>query len=269
MSKASLKILYIGDVVGRGGRLAVRELVPKLRKELELDAVFMNAENLAHGRGITKETVESVLDAGIDWCSSGNHIWDNEQGVEYLKTKEAKVIRPANFAVNDPGNGWAEVTVGDYTILLVNVIGQVFMDQEVESPFTCMDAILANRPLQNYSAIIVDLHAEATSEKQGLAFYLDGRISALVGTHTHVPTADLRILPKGTGLVCDLGYVGSSESVLGFGTPGVLERFLNNTGKSLTPVESGPMDFKSVLIEVDLETKTTKCITRIDRLIKV
>lgn len=269
MSKTSLNILYIGDVVGRGGRLAVRALVPKLRKELDLDAVFINAENLAHGRGITKETVESVLDAGVDWCSSGNHIWDNEQGVEYLKTKQAKVIRPANFAVNDPGDGWAEVTVGNHTILLINLIGQVFMEQDVENPFTCMDAILANRPLQNYSAIIVDLHAEATSEKQGLAFYLDGRISALVGTHTHVPTADLRILPQGTSLVCDLGYVGSAQSVLGFETSGVLERFLHNTGKSLSPVESGIMDFKSVLIEIDLETKLTKSMTRIDRLVEV
>lgn len=269
MSDTPLRILYIGDVVGKGGRLAVRALVPQLRKELELDAVFMNAENLAHGRGITKETVESVLDAGVDWCSSGNHIWDNEQGVEYLKTQQAKVIRPANFAVNDPGNGWAEVKVGEYTILLVNLIGQVFMDQAAENPFTCMDAILANRPLQNYSAIIVDLHAEATSEKQGLAFYLDGRVSAVVGTHTHVPTADLRILPNGTSLVCDLGYVGSTTSVLGFDTQSVLDRFLNNSGKSLSPVESGLMDFKSVLIEIDKRTGRTLSISRIDRVVEV
>lgn len=264
-----LNILYIGDAVGKGGRLAIKRLVPQLRSELKLDAVFVNAENLAHGRGITEATVQDVLSAGVDWCSSGNHIWDNEPGVAYLQTPAARVIRPANFANTAPGKGWAEVQVGSHLILLINLIGQVFMDQTVDSPFTCIDSILATRPLSNYSAILVDVHAEATSEKQALAFHVDGRVSAVVGTHTHVPTADLRTLPQGTGLVCDLGYVGSRTSVLGFETSGVLERFLHDTGKSLSPVESGRMEFKSVLIEIDPQTKLPTKLTRIDREVDV
>lgn len=263
------RVLYIGDVVGKGGRSAVRELLPNLRDELKLDAVFLNAENIAHGRGITPSAIEEMEQAGVDWFSSGNHIWDNAKGVEYMKRADAKVLRPANFPDTDPGMGWAEIEIGTKKFLLINLIGQVFMEQEASSPFLMTDSILAERSLSDYTAIIIDIHAEATSEKQALAFHVDGRVSAVVGTHTHVPTADLQTLPQGTGLVCDLGYVGSAQSVLGFAKEHVLDRFLTDSGRSLAPVESGMMNFKSVLLEIDSKTKFPISITRIDREIYV
>ncbi|MDP3971044.1 MAG: TIGR00282 family metallophosphoesterase [bacterium] len=264
-----LNVLYIGDAVGKAGRSAVTKLVPELRKELSLDAVFLNAENIAHGNGITPQTITEVLEGGVDFCSSGNHIWDNERGIEYLKSSDAKVIRPANFSESDPGVGWAEMVIGEYKILLINLIGEVFMAQEVASPFTTADKILEQINPKDYSAIFVDLHAEATSEKQALAHYLDGRVTAVVGTHTHVPTADLRVLPKGTGLVCDLGYVGARDSVLGFDVAKVLERFLSQTHVSLPPIESGPTLFNSVLFTIDPNTRLLNKIQRIDREIEV
>lgn len=262
-----LRILMIGDAIGKAGRTAITSIVPKLRAELQLDAVIVNVENLAHGRGITPEAIAEIQSAGIDFCTSGNHIFDNERGVEYLKQPNGIVLRPANFPASDnyPGVGVATFTIAEHTILLINLIGQVFMKQSADNPFHALDAILAEHPLHKYSAILVDVHAEATSEKQGLAWYADGRVSAVVGTHTHVPTADVRLLPQGTGLVCDLGYVGAADSVLGFSAEDVLDRFLNDSKTSLRPIESGRTLFNSVLIEVDTTTSLPITIKRIDR----
>lgn len=264
-----LRILYIGDVVGKGGRLAVQKLVPTLRQELKLDGVFMNAENLAHGRGITPETIAAVEEAGIDYCSSGNHIYDNPRGVEILHHEETRVLRPANFPESDPGKGYATITLGEYTILLINLIGRVFMEQPAANPFTTIREILNAHTLTNYSAVIVDIHAEATSEILGLGMYVDGDVSVVVGTHTHVPTADLRILPGGTGVVCDLGSVAAEDSVLGFNKEAVLDRFLNDSRTRLDPIESGTMLFNSVLLEIDPTTRKLTSIQRIDRAVEV
>ncbi|EKD79523.1 MAG: hypothetical protein ACD_41C00050G0009, partial [uncultured bacterium] len=212
---SSLRFLYIGDVVGKAGRAAVSKLLPGLRAELSVDAVFANAENMAHGNGISTDTVNELLAAGVDYCSSGNHVWDNKDGVEYLKRSDARVIRPANLPASNAGRGWMTVEVGTKKVLLINLVGQVFMPQQADSPFSCIDAILKQHPPEQFNAVLVDMHAEATSEKQALAWYLDGRVSTVVGTHTHVPTADLRILHHGTGLVCDLGSVAAADSVIG------------------------------------------------------
>lgn len=270
-SPSTLRVLMIGDAIGKAGRSAIEQLVPQLRTELKLDVVIVNVENLAHGRGITPEGIAEIQTAGVDYCTSGNHIFDNERGVEYLKQDNGIVLRPANFPVaeNYPGNGFAELTITkgstEHKILLINLIGQVFMKQEADNPFHVLDEILSTRPLKNYSAILIDVHAEVTSEKQGLAQYADGRISALVGTHTHVPTADLRILRNGTGLVCDLGFVGAKDSILGFSNEDVLDRFLNDTHTSLRPVESGQVLFNSVMIEIDTTTGLPIQLERIDR----
>lgn len=267
---APLRLLYIGDVVGRAGRLAVQALVPQLRRDYALDLVLMNAENLAHGNGITPQTVEEMLSCGVDYCTSGNHIWDNKAGLEYLRRSDARVIRPANLPAVNPGKGFISFEVGTKKVLLINLVGQVHMPQQADNPFYCLDKILAAHPLEQYSAVLIDLHAEVTSEKQALAWYADGRASLLVGTHTHVPTADLRILPRGTGLVCDLGCVGRADSVIGADKDKVLQRFLTQTSVSLAPAEpGGEVLFYSVYAEIDPETRRTMKLERVDRTIVV
>ena len=262
---ANLQLLYIGDVVGKAGRLAVAHWVPKLRKELNLDAVFMNAENMAHGNGITTDTVAEMERAGIDWFSSGNHAFDNKEGVTYLQRSDSKVLRPANFPATNPGKGHAVIEIGTKKVLLINLAGQVFMPQQVDNPFHALDSILKQYTLTDLAAVVVDLHAEATSEKQGLAWYSDGRVSVVVGTHTHVPTADLRILNNGTGLVCDLGSVAVADSVLGADKQLVLQRFLTQMPNALKPAEHGEVLFNSVLLEIDSATRRCTKLTRVDR----
>lgn len=260
-----LRILYIGDVVGKAGRTAVSQLVPRLRNEYKLDAVLMNAENMAHGNGVSTVTVEEMRAAGVDYFSSGNHVWDNKDGCDYLQRRDARVIRPANLPAQNPGRGWIEFEIGTKKILLINLVGQVFMPQTADSPFACVDAILKAHPVDQYQAVIVDLHAEATSEKQAMAWHLDGRASLMVGTHTHVPTADLRILPQGTGLVCDLGSVAAADSVIGADKDKVLRRFLTQLPGALSPAETGVVLFNSVLFEIDPTTRTTVRMERVDR----
>ena len=268
---AELRVLMIGDVVGKGGRRAVQALLPSLRDELKLDGVFLNAENIAHGRGLNEESIQEMLDAGVDFCTTGNHVYDNPRGVEYMKRLDSKVLRPLNLPDDSPGKDHAIIELGTKKVLLVNLLGEVFMKDELgaTNPFHSIDALLQQFDLEEFAAVLVDVHAEATSEKQGLAFYLDGRASAVVGTHTHTPTADLRTLPQGTGLVCDLGYVGHQYSVLGFNPKQAVKRFTTEEGSPLDPVESGAMLFNSVLVTIDPATRTTVALERIDRKIEV
>ncbi len=267
-----LRLLFIGDVVGKAGRAAVKKLVPALRDEFKLDLVLMNAENLAHGNGITPETLAEIFSAGVDYCTSGNHIWDNNKGLSYLQQSTARVIRPANLPAVNPGKGFIEFEVGTKKILLINLVGQVYMPQQANNPFYCLDDILRAHPPTNYSAVLVDLHAEVTSEKQALAWYADGRISLLVGTHTHVPTADLRILPGGTGLVCDLGCVAHAVSVIGANKDKIIQRFLTQRSISFEPADSdqgGDMLFYSVYAEIDPTTRRTINLNRVDRTVTI
>lgn len=266
---AKLALLYIGDVVGKAGRAAVTKLLPSLRADYRPDVVLMNAENMAHGNGITATTVTEMLTAGVDYFSSGNHIWDNKEGVEYLKRNAARVIRPANLPLTNPGRGWITFEVGTKKVLLINLVGQVFMPQQADNPFHCLDAILKQHDLDHYQAIIVDFHAEATSEKQALAWYAAGRVSVVVGTHTHVPTADLRILPGGTGFVCDIGAVAAANSVIGANKDKVLHRFLTQMPLALSPEERGPVLFNAVLVTIDPATKQTVAMERVDRVTEV
>lgn len=265
LARPTLRILYIGDVVGKTARLAVKKILPEIRAEYKPDAVFMNVENLAHGNGITTSTIAEMEAAGGDYFTSGNHVWDNKEGVNYLQRGDSKVLRPANFPSTNPGKGWATVEIGTKKILLINLIGQVFMPQQTDSPFHCLDRILQQHQLENYAAVIVDLHAEATSEKQALAWHGAGRISLLVGTHTHVPTADLRILPPGTGLVCDIGSVAVADSVIGAEKSRVLYRFLKQMPQSLEPADGSPVLFNSILCDIDPTTRKTVHLERIDR----
>ena len=254
-----MRILMVGDVIGRGGRNALCGLLPGLRDELNIDFVTAQGENLAGGFGLTRSTVADLLDSGVDVVTTGNHVWDKREFVEDLDDPSLPVLRPMNYPAIAPGRGCIDMG----RVAVVNLIGRVFVG-EFDSPFAVIDELLASgwgkgKPL------IVDFHAEATSEKSALGWHLDGRASAVCGTHTHVPTADCRILPGGTAFVSDLGMVGSPDSVIGMQVDDVLARFLTGVPKRMSPVASGPMNFNSVLIDVDDETSRAVGISRVDR----
>ncbi len=252
-----MRILMVGDVVGRPGRRAVRALVPALRQELGLDLVIANGENAAGGYGITPATAQELLEAGVDVLTSGNHIWDQKEIVPYLD-QEVPLLRPLNFPPGTPGRG--ALRLGG--VLVVNLMGRVFM-QPLEHPFLTIDRFL-NGLRDRPPVVLVDFHAEATSEKQAMGWYLAGRVSAVLGTHTHVPTADARVLPGGTAFVTDVGMVGPRDSVIGDTKESVLERFLTLLPNRLE-VAAGPVRFSSVLVEVDSATGRASAIQRIDR----
>ena len=254
-----MRILMVGDVIGRGGRNALCGLLPGLRDELNIDFVTAQGENLAGGFGLTRSTVADLLDSGVDVVTTGNHVWDKREFVEDLDDPSLPVLRPMNYPALAPGRGCVDMG----PVAVVNLIGRVFVG-EFDSPFAVIDELLASgwgkgKPL------VVDFHAEATSEKSALGWHLDGRASAVCGTHTHVPTADCRVLPGGTAFVSDLGMVGSPDSVIGMQVDDVLARFLTGVPKRMSPVASGPMNFNSVLIDVDDETSKAVGISRVDR----
>lgn len=253
----------VGDVVGSGGRRTVKKVLPKLRHELGIDYVVLQGENLAGGFGITAETVYEMIEAGADIITSGNHVWDKKAILEKLDEPGFPVLRPLNYPPSNPGRGASS----DGPVAVANLIGRVWVG-EFDSPFAAIDDLLAGGWGRG-KPTVVDLHAEATSEKVGMGWHLDGRVTALVGTHTHVATADCRILPGGTAYVTDLGMVGGMDSVIGMHTEEALERFLTGVGRRFRPVENGPMRFNSVMIETDDVTCKAVSIERIDREIEL
>ena len=248
----------IGDVVGRPGRRAVARLLPGLRRELALDLVVANGENAAAGFGITRKTAAELLEAGVDVLTSGNHIWDQKEALSMIDG-EAPVLRPLNYPAAAPGRG----AITMHGALVVNVQGRTFMPVQIDDPFAAMDRLLAGLDVRP-RAVVVDFHAEATSEKGALSWYLDGRVSALAGTHTHVATADARLLPRGTAFVTDLGMCGVRDSIIGDEPGPVLERFLTGVPVRLT-VGDGPARFNSVFFETDDATGLAVEVFRVDR----
>jgi len=241
-----MRILFIGDIFGKPGRRAVRRLLPRLREQYQPDVVIANGENMAGGAGITRETAGEMFDLGIAALTTGNHVWDQREALEYL-AEGPPVLRPLNYPPGVPGRGCMQISVGERRLTIINVQGRVFM-RALDDPFRAMDAVLADLPER--SLILVDVHAEATGEKEALGFYLDGRVSAAVGTHTHVPTADARILPKGTAYITDVGMVGPRDSVIGMDPQAVVERYLSQMYHRFE-VARGPVVFNGVLIEID------------------
>lgn len=251
-----MRILMIGDIMGKPGRAVVRDLLPGLRKSQRIDMVIANGENTAGGRGLTADTAQELLDSGVDVITSGNHIWDTKEIIPFLDS-HLPILRPINYPPGAAGRGF--MTAGD--VMVVNLMGRTFM-ASVDCPFRAMDSLLEatpNRP----RIIFVDFHCEATSEKMAMGWYLDGRVSAVVGTHIHVPTADARIFPKGTAYVSDVGMTGPYNSVIGSDTNAVLKRFLTQIPVAL-PVASGPAKLNSVLIDIDPATGRATSINRID-----
>ena len=250
----------IGDVIGKPGRRAVQALLPNLRGEYGIDFVVANGENAAAGFGITLDTAQELFDYGVDVITSGNHIWDQREIIPYLDT-ELPILRPLNYPPTVPGKGHLDTN----GVVVVSLIGRVFVGN-YDCPFRAMDTLLEELGEQN-RVILVDFHAEATSEKVAMGWYLDGRVSAVVGTHTHVGTVDTTILSQGTAYVSDLGMVGPSHSVIGSEIEGVLVRFLNQTPHRLS-VASGAVKFGSVMIDVDETTGKATRITRLDLEVK-
>lgn len=257
----SIKILFIGDIVGSPGRAAVKTLLPAIRKREDIDVVIANAENSAGGSGITARTARDLFQSGCDVLTSGDHVWRRPEIVELLH-REANVLRPANFPKMTPGKGSVIFkTEAGLKVGVICLLGRVFIDALVESPFKVvvdeMKALKAETPV-----ILVDIHAEATSEKVALGWFLDGEVSAVLGTHTHIQTADESILPKGTAYITDVGMTGPYDSVIGRKKEKIIERFL--TGMP-TRFELGTEDIQlhGVVLEVDEKTGRALTIKRV------
>ncbi|MFC2011468.1 TIGR00282 family metallophosphoesterase [Chloroflexota bacterium] len=253
-------VLAIGDIIGRPGRQAVSELLPGLRKQYGLDLVIANGENVAGGLGLTPATANDLLDAGVDVLTSGNHIWAQKEIIPYLDG-ELPVLRPLNYPPGVPGRGY--MVKGQ--AIVVNLIGRTFIDN-FDCPFRAMDQLLAELS-HKPPVIIVDFHAEATSEKMAMGRYLDGRVSAVLGTHTHVGTIDAQLLPQGTAYVTDIGMAGPVDSVIGDTIETVLQRFLTIIPNRLS-VGKGKTMFNAILVEVDDESGKATSIDRIYQEVK-
>ena len=252
-----MRILMIGDVIGRPGRRAVQALLPGLRDEYRIDLVVANGENAAGGFGLTIETAQDLFDYGVDAITSGNHIWDQREIIPYLD-EDVPILRPLNYPPAVPGRGYVSVQ----GVLVVSLIGRVFVGN-FDCPFRAMDVLLEELG-GSHPVILVDFHAEATSEKMAMGWYLDGRVSTVIGTHTHVGTADARVLPQGTAYLTDVGMVGPTHSVIGSNIEDVLARFLNQTPRRLN-VAKGPVRFNSVMVEIEESTGKATRIERVDR----
>jgi metallophosphoesterase (TIGR00282 family) len=254
-----LRILAIGDIIGKPGRRAVKEILPGLCDEHNIDLIIGNGENAAGGLGLTPGTAEELFDSGIDVITTGNHIWAYNEIIPYLDS-ELAILRPLNYPPMNPGRGYLLKN----NVLIINLLGRVFMGH-VDCPFRAIDQLLTESEHKSIP-IIVDFHAEATSEKVAMGRYLDGRVSAVLGTHTHVGTADARILPGGTAYVTDIGMVGPIDSVIGDDPDSVINRFLTQIPTRLS-VGKGKVSFDAILVEVDEKTGKALDIKRIQKVV--
>lgn len=249
-----MKILFIGDVVARSGRDALVQYLPELKSKLSVDVVIVNGENAAHGIGINEKICKEFFDIGTDIITLGNHSWDQRDVIPYIQ-REPRLIRPVNYPAGTPGNGHIVHTLKDgRKILVVNAMARLFMDP-MDDPFAAMNMLVEKYPLvKSVQASFLDFHGEASSEKMAMAHYLDGKISAVVGTHTHIPTADAQILPKGTAYQTDAGMTGDYNSVIGMRTEVPIQRFTRKFSiEKLSPAE-GEACVCGIFIETDDKT---------------
>ena len=246
-----MRLIFIGDVVGRSGRAAVTERLPGLKRDWKLDCVIVNGENAAGGFGITEAIYNDLVDAGADAITLGNHSWDQREALVFIE-RAPRLIRPVNYPAGTPGRGVALIdSKNGQRALVINAMGRIFMDA-LDDPFVAVDRELTACPLrEGADAIIVDMHCEASSEKQAMGYFCDGRVSLTVGTHTHVPTADQRILPKGSAFITDVGMTGDFQSVIGMVKDEPLNRFLTKIPTSRFEPASGPATLCAVAVETD------------------
>ncbi len=262
-----MNILFVGEIVGKLGRHTVGALLPALRKDANIAVVFGNAENLAHGKGVTKTTLAEVQSYGVDAFTSGNHVFWRKEVHDVFEKNDSPIIRPANYPPDVPGKGFKIIDLGQNgKVLLINLLGRTFFNEPVFCPFRTVDKILEDLTDESFSAIVVDFHAEATSESVAMGWYLDGRVTAVVGTHRHVPTADAWVMPQGTAFVTDIGMVGARHSVLGVEPRIIIDKLKNPQPQKFEWVEDGPAVFNSVLIEVG--NGRANSIERVDRVLE-
>jgi 2',3'-cyclic-nucleotide 2'-phosphodiesterase len=257
-----LKLLFLGDVFGKPGRQAIQRLVPRLIAKEGIDVVVANAENVANGAGVTPDAAEELLAAEVDLLTSGNHIWSKREIVPYLEKPGSRLLRPANYPPGSPGRGRAVVSTPDGRKLgVVNIEGRVFM-KALDDPFRAALAEIEALRAEGVKSILVDMHCEATSEKNAMGWFLDGKVAAVLGTHTHVQTADARVLPGGTAFVTDVGMCGPWDSIIGVRKELVLERFLSSRPVSFEP---GKRDvwLQGAIVDIDEERGLARSIARV------
>ncbi|HIQ48846.1 MAG TPA: TIGR00282 family metallophosphoesterase [Aquifex aeolicus] len=258
-----MRILAIGDIIGKPGRKALREFLPKLKEEIAYDVVIANVENAAGGFGLTRKVYEELMDMGVDIMTSGNHIWDKKEIYQFIDDTE-NLLRPANYPEGVPGRGYGVFKKNGIKFAVINLMGRVFMDYNLENPFKVFDKIYEEVSRET-NLVIVDFHAEATSEKWAFGIYVDGRASLVYGTHTHVPTADELILKKGTGYVSDVGMTGVWYSAIGMKPKEPIEKFLTGLPRRFEVEDKGEIVLNAILVDLDETTGKTKSIERIKR----
>ncbi len=259
-----MRLLFLGDVMGRSGRTAIKAHLPRLREEWKLDFVVVNGENASNGMGLTGDHARLLLDAGADCVTLGDHAFDQKDMLQFIET-EPRIVRPLNFARNAPGKGYRLFTApGGRKVLVLQVLGQVFMKRPFDDPFSAVEPILKSHPRGGLAhAVIVDMHCEATSEKMAMGHYCDGRASLVVGTHTHVPTADAQVLPGGTGYLSDAGMCGDYNSVIGMDKEEPLRRFITGMPKARFSPASGEATLSGVFVETDDRSGAAKSVRMI------
>jgi metallophosphoesterase (TIGR00282 family) len=255
-----MRVLFLGDVVGRPGRRAIETVLPRLRRESAIDFVIANGENASNGKGINPRAAEELRDAGVDVITSGNHIWQSRDIIPYM-TENARLLRPLNYPPEVPGCGWTvRPSRSGAPVAVINLIGRTFMPPAA-CPFLAVEAVLPE-VCREAAVIVVDMHGEATSEKVGMGWFLDGRVSAVVGSHTHVQTADEAVLPGGTAYLTDAGMCGPEQSVLGVRTEQVLYRFRTQMPVRFD-VAGGPVLVQGAVVDVDDATGRATAIARV------
>ncbi len=255
-----MKILFLGDIFGKPGRNAVRALLPKLRERVGADVCFCNCENSAGGAGVTPDGVKELLDGGFAALTSGDHIWDQKDVMKIIDA-EPRLIRPLNFPPKTPGRGSTVVRVSDrFQVGVLNALGRTFM-KPMDCPFRALEAEVA-KLRQQTPILLVDFHCEATSEKNAMGWFLDGKVSAVFGTHTHVQTSDERVLPKGTAYITDIGFCGPRDSVIGVQTEPIIERFLTGMPKRYEPA-TGPVRICGIVLDIDESSGKARSIVRV------
>lgn len=250
-----MRLLFLGDMVGKSGRSAVFERLPLLTKQHKIDFTIVNGENAANGFGVTEAIFNQTMDAGADVMTTGNHVWDQKEAL-LLADSDRRFLRPANYPDGTPGVGaFVYEAKNGARVMVINIMGRVFMHPELDDPFACIEAILESGGLgQAADVVFVDFHAEATSEKQCFAHFVDGRVSAVIGTHTHVPTADHQILPHGTAYMSDVGMCGDYDSSLGMDKEEPINRFVTKVPRGRFEPATGPATVCGVIIDIDDST---------------
>ncbi len=270
MKKDAIKVFAFGDIIGRPGREALKHIIPAIKKEYSPDIIIANGENLAHNEGTTEKTLKEILSYGVDFVTLGDHAFDREkEAIRILSGAAYPVIRPANFPLGAPGSGWKifEVKNKNVKIAVLNLMGRVFFREILDCPFRAADKLLAEIRKET-KIIICDFHAEATSEKKAMGYFLDGRASLVYGTHTHIPAADEQILPKKTGFVADVGMTGPKYSIIGANPEISIKHFISQMPFNYEISDDKEIEYNAIYAEIDAKLGTALKIERIRRFIK-